>query len=472
MVPLSKMTLSKVTNARGHETALSLYDPNKQSREKERKRRETSEPLAHRSKRTLPYRQDVMDSFRSEAILQDRLTLQPCIIPGLFQNGRASSPKRVEELAFNSIAVRENPQSRQSLRHQHNRSQGRKLQRGERVANEVQTFVGRPKTSTNEVLELPPYQLHDIYVDWRSRQQHDFGSYDERYDKEREPIGPPERTYGEQAKEQGHLRNEYSSLSPFQRPSSNETTNYSSWSMNNNEELSVSHQPGLRHSSDTPEPIRKSMRETGVFDGTGITGKDRNSRTEAFAVDKLFRHTDDLLERGRYATQEHNSRPHITIVQQPAIFHYRDKGTMATAEPLAMSQTQFSTKAVTKLEHGDVVNCTTKLGSPGTHMESHGLLPSDVIRQTTDRSVQVESGIFSSQCEDYTRNQVYITEQERSNPQRREISTQTSPKANVQTQAQTPESTKNAFLNNMNMRSAIANAKVEEIRYQILLGPN
>ncbi|KAF9876457.1 hypothetical protein CkaCkLH20_05865 [Colletotrichum karsti] len=62
-----------------------------------------------------------MGNFHSEAILKDRLTLQPAITAGLFQNGRVSSPKPVEELAYNSLATLENPPPRLPSRQQHNR---------------------------------------------------------------------------------------------------------------------------------------------------------------------------------------------------------------------------------------------------------------------------------------------------------------------------------------------------------------
>ncbi|TDZ22142.1 hypothetical protein Cob_v005057 [Colletotrichum orbiculare MAFF 240422] len=75
---------------------------------------------------------EVMDNFHSDAILHERLTLQPFILPGLFQNGRISSPKPVEELAYNSMASLTRPSSQLQYRQRQNQSRAkeRKQRRG------------------------------------------------------------------------------------------------------------------------------------------------------------------------------------------------------------------------------------------------------------------------------------------------------------------------------------------------------
>ncbi|KAF4832688.1 hypothetical protein CGCSCA4_v013577 [Colletotrichum siamense] len=110
-----------------------------------------------------------MDNFRSEAILQDRLTLQPDVSHGLFQNGRISTPNPVGELAYNSMTAVENPISLISSRAQHNKSRAKEKQRRGREVDEMVAYFGHKETPPNELLPAATYGGSNIYGNVRKR---------------------------------------------------------------------------------------------------------------------------------------------------------------------------------------------------------------------------------------------------------------------------------------------------------------
>ncbi|KAL2290640.1 hypothetical protein FJTKL_14675 [Diaporthe vaccinii] len=78
---------------------------------------------------------EVMDNFNSKSILSDRITMQPTVRPGLFDNGRASK-NQLPDLTFHEMHFLKRPPPPKPV----SRGRERAKKRGERELEEVSAF--------------------------------------------------------------------------------------------------------------------------------------------------------------------------------------------------------------------------------------------------------------------------------------------------------------------------------------------
>ncbi|KZL67096.1 hypothetical protein CT0861_04054 [Colletotrichum tofieldiae] len=306
-----------------HKTRENRYDPRERVRQTRRNcREERPAPSKNLPRKMNSSSREVMDNFRSEVILNDRLTLQPCTTPGLFRNGRVSPPKPVEELAYNSMTSLEHPPSRQSSWQQQKRSQAKQSQRREKELEEMTTFFGRKETSAEH---------HADYGQGWHRNNHKYRRTGEQIlDEYNRPTEPHAWSTRIMLNEAGPGRNE--TRQPSQSKvdirstdrfrSSSRAASYVTWSTSNNRQTTIPNHTSGRSPSSTPDPVREALWETGVFDGTGLWRRDRSSKAS-------FHQATDLRTRNRdlQQMQEHDTLPGISA-ERPKIVRYTDKGVM------------------------------------------------------------------------------------------------------------------------------------------------
>ncbi|KAK1981982.1 hypothetical protein LZ30DRAFT_60713 [Colletotrichum cereale] len=306
-----------------HKTREDRYDTQERVRQRvkkgQEKRRAPSNDLPRKMSSS---GRGVMDNFRSEVILNDRLTLQPCLTPGLFQNGRVSSSKPVEELAFNSMASLEHPPPHQSSWQQRKRSQAKQSQRRERELEEMAVLLGRKET---------PVGQHEEKGQWRYNENSENRQKGEQLLDEYSVRTVPQISSTRMMVKEADLGRDGTRQPPQvkadSRPtrplrSSSRATSYITWSTSSNNQKPISDDNNDRSSSSPPEPVREALWESGVFSGTGLRGKGSNIKAN-------FHQADDLCNQN-LTLQEWEE--HVSLKKPTTVVRYTDKGVMTNNE--------------------------------------------------------------------------------------------------------------------------------------------
>ncbi|ROW11402.1 hypothetical protein VMCG_01571 [Cytospora schulzeri] len=104
---------------------------------KKKKSRTKAGKQSRRKRDKLSSAREVMSNFNSNAILNDRITMQPSLRPGLFDNGRASK-NQLPDLTFHEMAFLKQP--RREPQKPISRSREKERRRSERELEEVSAF--------------------------------------------------------------------------------------------------------------------------------------------------------------------------------------------------------------------------------------------------------------------------------------------------------------------------------------------
>ncbi|KAI1435289.1 hypothetical protein GGR50DRAFT_333732 [Xylaria sp. CBS 124048] len=287
-----------------HKTRADKYDT-KKSRGHERKNK-SPDPEEHhpkksrrRGKKIHVNGKNVMDRFASDAVLNDRITVQPNLRPGLFENKRVSKKRPVADLYFTSMPLR--------AHQDHDTQNGRtssKLSENQRKSRELEHVSSffRPTLTDSLTLRKPRSIKSKIYE----------GTGKERSTYE-DNVKPALRQYSltaqssSDALHESHRQNSLEDRDiPVSSPpgtptnsddhtgcrtSSNRTT-YFTWSSShyspragkypvNQHPESIEAAKSAR--SPTPESPRLSLLATGVFRETGVhpydVSNDQRTRT-------------------------------------------------------------------------------------------------------------------------------------------------------------------------------------------------
>ncbi|KAK2010131.1 hypothetical protein LZ32DRAFT_386528 [Colletotrichum eremochloae] len=306
-----------------HKTKEDRYETQERVRQRRKDQEEQRAPPHNNLPRKMSsHGREVMDNFRSGVILNDRLTLQPCRTPGLFQNGRVSSPKPVEELAFNSMASLEHPRLHQYSWQQQRRSQSKQSQRREREVEEMATFIGRKETPTRQHEGRGQWRYHensenrqtgvqlldDYSIRTASQMSLRRSMVGEACPEGHETRRPP------QVKSDPKLKHPLRSIS--------RATSYITWSTSSNHQRTRSVSNNDRSSSSTPETVREALRRSGVFCGTGLQGKDPNFKDNSHRTDNSCNHNRTFQ----------GWKEHVSLEKPTTIIRYTDKGVMTNNE--------------------------------------------------------------------------------------------------------------------------------------------
>ncbi|KAI1768348.1 hypothetical protein GGR53DRAFT_462600 [Hypoxylon sp. FL1150] len=312
-------------------------------------------------KKTMASSKNVVNNFTSGAVLNDRITVQPHLKPGLFDNGRTSKKQPVPDLAFSEM---------QFLKHQKkgnqpkalSRSRLREKRREDREMEQVSTFFLPPRADGNNHKLRHQHQgsgIHNDRIDFQ-RLNRQFGSeHSQEFSKS--PTSDPRirpRPYQT-------LRDEDSGTPSVDfheytgdNQASDKNTTYFTWSSSrysprgNAREDRTS--PSISDSAwtSTPEPIRRKLIATGVYRYTGIPAYD----------DRLpepgTRTITETTLPGGHRYLHHN-------FDSPQKFRYRDQAVM-TDDPLNQSdrpRRNSSTPQTPQRRHENGVE-SAPLGNP------------------------------------------------------------------------------------------------------------
>ncbi|KAF7959558.1 hypothetical protein EAE96_001174 [Botrytis aclada] len=288
-----------------HKTRVDRYDTTRKSNKAEavdKPIRTRREKRGDRTRAAKKASEDLMSNFASKKIGQDRLTVRPSNGPGIFQNGRASSPPRrrgLPDLAFSEMDFLQ----RSGKKSQINdsivvpKSRLKEKKKAARAQNEIAEFFKPPKTpvrddspnidhltSPTSTFEVPLYER-------QLRKDRE----DDRYRYYTEPSAARVDEKRSHLMDSGHQQVQSNELQfpdkTTPKLQSEEISNHKVHSKTTDTIVTWSesqYSPGAtmtlrrareqycqRQMSATPDSVRNSIERTGIFKGTGIEGSSR-----------------------------------------------------------------------------------------------------------------------------------------------------------------------------------------------------
>ncbi|KAI0600169.1 hypothetical protein F4775DRAFT_599673 [Biscogniauxia sp. FL1348] len=268
------------------------YDTNKKARRKHGATRgeEDGDGANHRRKRTKRAEKrrksaapgkNVMSNFISNAVMNDRITVQPTFKPGLFDNGRLSKGKPIPDLAFSEMQFLKH-QKRDSQPKPLSRHRLRERRRENREVEQVSSFFlpSKKGKSYRELSHLPRKTERDA-MNTNERDGHEQYYTQQRYSGSFEPSSPQQNGIStRQESSSPHNKSHQlpinnDNISEHRRKSSKATT-YFTWSSShpspqtNRPDFKKGPYSSRSIRTATPELVRESLIATGVYRNTGI----------------------------------------------------------------------------------------------------------------------------------------------------------------------------------------------------------
>ncbi|CAD6445894.1 1c1bc657-780e-4206-8096-a53f0df5358b [Sclerotinia trifoliorum] len=327
-----------------HKTKEDRYDPKKKSNQAE-----VAKPIktrrgkrGDRKKAARKASQDLMNNFASNKIGLDRLSVRPSNGPGIFQNGRASSPARrrgLPDLAFSEMEFLQRSSKKSHLNDNIvvPKSRAKEKRKAARAQDEIAAFFKPSKTPVRDnssIIEHPtsPISIHgpSLYErQLRRDREHDQQRYysekltprvNEARNNLKESSGQQLRIY--------QLRFPPDPAPQFLSKNVADCNMYSeaadtivTWSESQSSPGATMalrrarEQYCQRQNSTTPDSVRSSMEKTGIFKDTGIEISSRRKP-----------HMREAVNKGSYETQDKGS---ASTADGPAVIS-RDLSSLST----------------------------------------------------------------------------------------------------------------------------------------------
>ncbi|PBP19596.1 hypothetical protein BUE80_DR009575 [Diplocarpon rosae] len=294
-----------------HKTREDRYEPKKKEERSEktgeaRKKRENRGDRRRAAKKS---GEKLMQNFSSKNVARDRLTMRPRSGPGLFTNGRASSPARrrgLPDLAFSEMdflqrSSRKGPaENRERVTSKCHEKEKRKVTRAQ---EEISTFFGPmkmplQKVSTNTTKAYSSSAKNDRSI-YAKRMEQDQNQMTSSYERSGSFDFQQERPCSKGRPGQpSHEHKAYGSYSraasnPMEHPGSasklsSKATSTLSWSESQFSPAITTPKRVLDRLSVSPTPssVWRSIENTGIFKGTGIkiTPAPRNKRQSSMTL--------------------------------------------------------------------------------------------------------------------------------------------------------------------------------------------
>ncbi|KAG4438521.1 hypothetical protein IFR05_005995 [Cadophora sp. M221] len=291
-----------------HKTREDRYEPKKKDKKSgkitgEKSSRKKREKRGDRKKAARKAGDELMQNFSSKSIAQDRLTIRPSQGPGLFNNGRASSPARrrgIPDLAFSEMEFLRHARTNQhadSADKVKSRSREKEKKMGSKVQDEISSFFrpnraplqdissnqgGTPSEVSRKEHSLYARQLESERNTSINKPSKPCGSY-------LDPGGKPQPAEPPNRYQTGHSYNPSPKISRSRNTPgstsrvSGKATTYVSWSESQRSPppTSLHDYFDQRPGSTTPDSVRRSIEKTGIFKDTGIERTTRLDRTNA-----------------------------------------------------------------------------------------------------------------------------------------------------------------------------------------------
>ncbi|CAL3962303.1 unnamed protein product [Diplocarpon coronariae] len=289
-----------------HKTREDRYEPKKKVRSGKDGVQNTSKKRrvkrGDRRKAAKKSGEELMQNFSSTNVARDRLTMRPSNGPGLFKNGRASSPARrrgLPDLAFSEMDFLQHTNRKgpvESRERVTSKSLEREKRKTTRAQEEISTFFGpiniplqevstnRTGRSTSRVNnELPIYAKQS-----EQDQDQKMPSYErsESFDFQQEQSCGKERPSQPSHEKEAHRSYPRAASQPMKDTGStsklsSKAMSTVSWSESQVSPAITPRQTVLDRLSASPTPasVWKSIENTGIFEGTGIEITPNRRRT-------------------------------------------------------------------------------------------------------------------------------------------------------------------------------------------------
>ncbi|KAI0176411.1 hypothetical protein GGR52DRAFT_540901 [Hypoxylon sp. FL1284] len=342
-------------------------------------------------KKSMMSSKNVMNNFTSGAVLNDRITMQPHLKPGLFDNGRASKKQPISDLAFSEMQFLKH-QKRNQQPKTLSRSRLREKQREDREMEEVSTFFLPPRPDGNS--HKPRRQSSGTHTD-RLELGHPHLHLEA--ERSRELSQSPSSSSLTRPRYYQVLRHETigTSIPDLHeyidgQHNSDKNTTYYTWSSSRHsprlearEERTSPNVSGSVWTS-TPEPIRREIIATGVFRDTGIPVYDDGVNEQA--VRKRTAQTSLTNARALKLQEGHHDLSQR--LEKPQIVKYRDQAMMTDDIPTHLGRPERDSLTPGSRHEGGVESAPLD-----NHMRKHQQEPSsheNAIQQTPNDALGVD----------------------------------------------------------------------------------
>ncbi|KAI1383333.1 uncharacterized protein F4822DRAFT_74377 [Hypoxylon trugodes] len=340
-------------------------------REKKRRKQEKKRKVVASGK-------NVVGNFTSEAVLNDRITVQPHLKPGLFDNKRTSKKQPITDLAFSEMQFLKD-QKRNLRPKPLSKSRLREKRREDREMEEVSSFFLPHKSIGNTY--KPRRSGPDASNDSIPRQEHRGKHFTSIYNTDLpKPLALDHRSYPQHTRALQALHSEPTETRSLdlhgsirdEEVSSRKTT-YFTWPSSrhspqtNRRVNSANSKPPGSTGTTTPESIRRDLIATGIYRDTGIPSYD----------DRL---TDKSREGWVTETRARNDRCSMhEQSDEPPKVRYRDQAIM-TNRPSNYLELRQNTQ---EIEEGQNIRAPEDL-EPQTYHTAQ-----DINRQRIAREVRL-----------------------------------------------------------------------------------
>ncbi|KAI1414837.1 hypothetical protein F5Y13DRAFT_178691 [Hypoxylon sp. FL1857] len=314
------------------------YETNKKKRKHEQAGDPSRDIHRHKKRKGVEKRKYVVSSknlvnnFSSNAVLNDRITVQPHLKPGLFDNGRVSKKQPISDLAFSKMQFLKH-QKRDTQPKPLSKSRLREKQREGREIEEVSSFFLPLATNgnTRKSRTHDPRRRYDHQSLGRQGEQLPYTHGQE----------PPRSVLSDHCPNSERIRMSQGREETIEAPSlgprgsindgkeSGKSTAYFTWSSSRH-----SPQPSRKKNGSasdvsnsvwttTPEPIRRDLIATGIYRNTGVPLYDDHLTEQTMA-----RTTETKMPDIRCAELEDNVRNAHKELMGLQKVRYRDQGIM------------------------------------------------------------------------------------------------------------------------------------------------
>ncbi|KAI0864192.1 hypothetical protein F4860DRAFT_433345 [Xylaria cubensis] len=275
---------------RRHKTRADKYDT-KKLEDCKRSKEDENRPRRSKSNRRMPIvtGKNVMKNFTSEAVLNDRITVQANLKPGLFSNKRVPKEQLVTDLSFSEMPF---PMHQERDVLQQKGLTGSRLserRRESRELEQISSFFQPARANATSHKERPKLTCRKEADSKRLYRSDNTtsGFYQDSFATLSSPTSP--ETHRQQSSiswEDSHLIPDFSLSNHDCRPSTSGTTTYLTWSNSQDSHQARQHMDDTRPrslepaGSATPESIQKALAATGVYNNTGICSCDGSNNQQ------------------------------------------------------------------------------------------------------------------------------------------------------------------------------------------------
>ncbi|KAI1083096.1 hypothetical protein F5B20DRAFT_577480 [Whalleya microplaca] len=335
-----------------HKTRTGKYDRRKKREHEREKTKGHDERRAKRAKKSgkrkhMASSKDVVDNFASDAVLNDRITIQPSLRPGIFDNGRLSKKQPISDLAFSKMQIQSH-QKRNTQPKPLSESRLRERRRENREIEEASSFFLPSKANGGTGSSL-------LYADSKNQlrclRRGQNRGVESAHGRELSTSSPQNDRKNPKYRSESLMHNDEVIEAPTldlrnsteNRLGSSKNTTYFTWSRSSRSPQS--NKKGNKTNSHktsswitTPGSIKKALIATGVYQNTGIRSYDGSVTKQATDATISPTETPKLRDAVVHtAVQNNSSKKHNGSIKSPR-GNYMDQAMMTDDSSRSLEQ--------------------------------------------------------------------------------------------------------------------------------------